>query len=324
MTATKTAIQDADVATDADASAADADASAADADASAADANIATDAKAGATSSREGLVPRRRLRAVILDWAGTTQDFGSLAPVGAFVEAFARFGVAITVAQARGPMGIYKLDHIRAIAAYPEVAAMWLSVHGSACGEDDVQAMYRELVPIQEAVLPQFCALIPGTLEAVAEVRARGYRVGSTTGYPRSVGEIAARHAFEQGYEPEVMVCADEVPAGRPEPWMLLRAMEQLRVFPPYAVVKVGDTAADIEEGLNAGTWTVGITRTGNYVGLDREQLASLPAERKAEMILAAADKLRDSGAHYLIGSIADLPPVLDEIEVRLALGHRP
>jgi phosphonoacetaldehyde hydrolase len=270
------------------------------------------------------LVPRRQLRAVILDWAGTTQDFGSLAPVGAFVEAFALFGVTITVAQARGPMGIYKLDHIRAIAADRDVAALWQEVHGSDCTEDDVQAIYEALVPIQQSVLPKYGALIPGTVETIDEIRSRGYRVGSTTGYPRSVGEIAIRHASEQGYHPDVTICADEVPAGRPEPWMLLRAMEQLRAFPPYAVVKVGDTTADIEEGLNAGTWTVGITRTGNYVGLDLDELTALPDEEKAELILRAADKLRDSGAHYLIGSIADLPPVLDEIEIRLALGHRP
>ena len=266
----------------------------------------------------------RRLRAVVLDWAGTTQDFGSLAPVGAFVEAFSRFGVAITTAQARGPMGIYKLDHIRAIAAEPEVATRWRTAHGSTCTEDDVQAMYRELVPIQEAVLPRFCALIPGTVEAVAEIRARGYKVGSTTGYPRSVGEIAARRAVEQGYEPDVMVCADEVPAGRPEPWMLLRAMEQMRVFPPSAVVKVGDTKADIEEGLNAGTWTVGVTCTGNYVGLDRDELASVSPAEKARLARHAGDTLRDAGAHYLIGSIAELPPVLDEIEIRLTLGEHP
>jgi phosphonoacetaldehyde hydrolase len=266
----------------------------------------------------------RLLRAVVLDWAGTTQDFGSLAPVGAFVEAFSRFGVPITTAQARGPMGIYKLDHIRAIAAVPEVATLWRTAHGSACTEDDVLAMYRELVPIQEAVLPRFCELIPGTLQAVAEIRARGYKVGSTTGYPRSVGEIAARSAIEQGYEPDVMVCADEVPAGRPEPWMLLRAMERMRVFPPRAVVKVGDTKADVEEGLNAGTWTVGVTFTGNYVGLDRSEFAALSAEARAELVRDAAETLRHAGAHYLIGSIAELPPVLDEIEICLALGEHP
>jgi phosphonoacetaldehyde hydrolase len=221
-------------------------------------------------------------------------------------------------------MGIYKLDHIRAIVGDPEVAASWLTAHGSACTEDDVQAMCRELVPIQEAVLPRFCALIPGTLEAVAEIRARGYKVGSTTGYPRSAGEIAARRAMEQGYEPDVMVCADEVPAGRPEPWMLLRAMEQMRVYPPSAVVKVGDTRADIEEGLNAGTWTVGVTCTGNYVGLDRDELAAVSPAEKARLVRQAGDILRDVGAHYLIGSIAQLPPVLDEIEIRLTLGEHP
>lgn len=266
----------------------------------------------------------RRLRAVVLDWAGTTQDFGSQAPVGAFMEVFARFGVPITTAQARGPMGIYKLDHIRAIAAMPDVTARWQSAHGAPCTEDDVHAMYVELVPIQEAILPRFCALIPGTIEAIAEVRARGYKVGSTTGYPRSVGEIAARAAIEQGYEPDVMVCADEVPAGRPEPWMLLRAMEKMRVFPPSAIVKVGDTAADIHEGLNAGAWTVGVTNTGNYVGLDRKAMAALPASERARLVRHAVDTLKDAGAHYLIGSIGELPPVLDEIEISLALGERP
>jgi phosphonoacetaldehyde hydrolase len=266
----------------------------------------------------------RRLRAVVLDWAGTTQDFGSLAPVGAFVAVFAQFGVAITTAQARAPMGVFKLDHIRAIAADPEVGAEWQRVHGSPCGEADVQVMYEAIVPIQEAVLPGFCDLIPGTVAAVAEMRARGYSIGSTTGYPRSVGAIAARRAIEQGYEPDVMVCADEVPAGRPEPWMLLRAMEALRAFPPRFVVKVGDTKADIDEGLNAGTWTVGVTRTGNYVGLSANELAALAADERTRRIRAAADILRNQGAHYLVGSITELPPVLDEIEIRLALGEQP
>ncbi len=268
--------------------------------------------------------PARRLRAVILDWAGTTQDYGSLAPVGAFIEVFARFGVAITTAQARKPMGIYKLDHIRAIVADPDIAREWEQVHGRPCGESDVQTMYEALVPIQESVLLHFCDLIPGTIEAIKEVRGRGYLVGSTTGYPRMVGEIAARAAREQGYVPDAMVCADEVPAGRPEPWMLLRAMEALRVYPPSAVVKVGDTKADIEEGINAGAWTVGVTRTGNYVGLSRAEFVALSPDDKSRNIRKAGEILRSAGAHFLIGSIGELPPVLDEIEICLALGERP
>jgi phosphonoacetaldehyde hydrolase len=221
-------------------------------------------------------------------------------------------------------MGIYKLDHIRAIAAMPEVTERWKKAHGGPCTEDDIQAMYLDLVPIQEAVLPAFCDLIPGTVRAIAEIRARGYKIGSTTGYPRSVGEIAARIAAEQGYEPDTMVCADEVPAGRPEPWMLLQAMAEMRVFPPSAVVKVGDTEADIAEGLNAGAWTVGVTRTGNYVGLAGAELASLPAGERSALIRGAGERLRSAGAHYLIGSIGELPPVLDSIEISLALGEKP
>ena len=49
------------------------------------------------------------IKAVILDWAGTVVDHGSRAPMGAFVRAFAEFGVAISVADARGPMGIAEL-----------------------------------------------------------------------------------------------------------------------------------------------------------------------------------------------------------------------
>jgi len=266
----------------------------------------------------------RLLKAVVLDWAGTVQDFGCVAPVGAFVETFRRFGVTITVAQARGPMGLYKLDHIRALAAMPEIAADWERVHGTPVAEEDVQAMYQASRPIQEEILPRYGALIPGALEAVAAIRALGYKVASTTGYPKTAGAIAAEAARRQGYEPDVMVCADEVPAGRPEPWMLLRALETLRVFPPAATVKVGDTKADVGEGLNAGAWTIGISRTGNYVGLSEGELYALPVLEQRRLVDAAAETLRDAGAHFVVESIADVPAILDEIEARVARGERP
>lgn len=266
----------------------------------------------------------RRVRAVVLDWAGTTQDHGSRAPVGAFVEMFARFGVAVTEAQTRKPMGLYKLDHIRAMAADPEVAAEWQRAHGSACTDADIQAMYEALVPIQLAVLPHFSGLIAGTIESVAALRERGIGIGSTTGYPRAVGELAARAAAEQGYVPDALVCADDVPAGRPEPWMLFRAMEAMRVFPPELVVKVGDTAADIDEGLNAGSWTVGISRTGNFVGLAEGDLDALPPVERAQLIDEAAATLRARGAHLVVESIADLPGAIDQIDAALASGRKP
>ncbi len=265
-----------------------------------------------------------RIRAVVLDWAGTTQDHGSIAPVAAFVETFRRYGVDISAAEARGPMGLFKLDHIKALVADPAIASRWQEAHGKPCDGDDVAVMYEALRTIQEEVLPGYCDLIDGTVEMVGEMRARGYRIGSTTGYPASIGARAAEAAMRQGYRPDAIVCADQVPAGRPEPWMLLRALEALRVYPPSSVVKVGDTRADIGEGINAGAWTVGISRTGNYVGLAKEELDALTADDRRWRIGAAEAELRGCGAHYVIESIADLGPALDDIERRLSRGERP
>ena len=63
-----------------------------------------------------------KLSAVVFDWAGTLVDFGSCAPMGAFVRLFAEFGVSVSIAQARGPMGLAKRDHIATLCRLPEVA----------------------------------------------------------------------------------------------------------------------------------------------------------------------------------------------------------
>jgi phosphonoacetaldehyde hydrolase len=66
---------------------------------------------------------------VVVDLAGTVVDYGSSAPAGAFIELFRRHRTEITQAQARGPMGMHKKDHIRAIAEMPDVKAKWQQVH---------------------------------------------------------------------------------------------------------------------------------------------------------------------------------------------------
>ena len=264
------------------------------------------------------------IQAVILDWAGTTQDHGVFAPTVVFVELFRTRGVEITIQQARRPMGLFKLDHIRAIARDPDVAAAWERVHGRPCLESDVLAMFEDFKPMQDAAMTRYARLIPGTVEVVAEMRRRGYRIGSTTGYMRSAADITAAEAARQGYAPDATVCADEVPEGRPAPWMVLRNMELLGVYPPAAVVKIGDTLVDVDEGINAGAWAIGLSRTGNYVGLTEDDLAALDPGDRARRIADADDMLRRRGAHHDVESIADVLPCLDEIEERLRRGEQP
>lgn len=267
---------------------------------------------------------RGPLQAVILDWAGTTQDHGVYAPAVVFIDVFRKWGVEISMEEARRPMGLFKLDHIRAISQMPEVAARWQAVHGSAPTEGDVQAIFRDFQPMQVAAMSRYATLIPGTIEAVDEMKRRGYRIGSTTGFMRAAADVAMAEAAGQGYVPDATVCADEVPAGRPEPWMVFRNMELLRVFPPAAVVKVGDTKIDIDEGLNAGVWTIGLSRTGNYVGRTLAELEALPGDERRKLIDRADDLLRRQGAHYVVEAIDDVIPCLEDIEERLRRGECP
>ena len=74
-------------------------------------------------------VYRGPLKMVVLDWAGTTVDFGCFAPAGVFVRVFAEMGVEISMREAREPMGLHKRDHIRAISHMERVAAAWVEQH---------------------------------------------------------------------------------------------------------------------------------------------------------------------------------------------------
>jgi len=265
------------------------------------------------------------VKLVILDWAGTTLDYGCYAPAVVFVEVFKRRGVEITMEQARRPMGLKKLDHVRAISRQDEVAKLWKQIRGKECTEADVQEMFeKDFVPLQVACIADYSELIPGTVETVNELKGRGIKIGSTTGYFTEAMEINLREAKKQGYDPDVNACASDVPAGRPAPWMVMSNMQQARVFPPEAVVKVDDTKPGISEGLNAGTWTIGVAKTGNEVGLNQQELAALPAEKVIRRVNQAADGLAKAGAHYVIESIAALPAIISEIEQRLKMGDRP
>jgi phosphonoacetaldehyde hydrolase len=264
------------------------------------------------------------IRLVVLDWAGTSIDFGCLAPAGAFAVAFAARGVDVTPAEARGPMGLHKKDHLRAMFAAPAVAAKWRAATGADWSETDVAALYADVTPRQVAAAERYSDLIPGLVAAVAELRSRGVKVATTTGYFRAAADVVAAAAARQGFVPDFATCADDVPAGRPAPWMIFRAMEATGVYPPAAVAKVGDTRIDVEDGLNAGVWSVGVTESSSEVGLGAAEFAALPAGERAARVARAGATLRAAGAHAVIPTVAELPALVADLNRRLAAGGRP
>jgi len=267
---------------------------------------------------------RGPVRAVIFDWAGTIVDYGSLAPVDAFMELFRRHGVVVSAEEARRPMGSYKKDHVRLILAMEPVAQQWQRLHGRSPSSEDVELLYGEFIPLQTDVIGRHANPIPGVAETLDWLRRQGIATGSTTGYTREMMAALLPRAAAAGLLPGATVCADEVPAGRPAPWMAITAAMQLGVYPMEACVKVGDTLVDIAEGLNAGMWTVGVTKTGNELGLTRAEVEALPADELASRLRAASDHLLRAGAHYVVEEVAQLPAIITEIGERLARGERP
>lgn len=264
------------------------------------------------------------MKAVILDWAGTTVDYGCYAPAVVFIEVYKRHGVDITMQEARQPMGAHKKVHIRKISQIPTVAQKWQDVHTRQCTEDDVEKMFAEFIPLQLACLADYADLIPGTVEAVDKFRSRGLKIGSTTGYMREMTDLLLKEAKRRGYEPDSTVCATDVPAGRPEPWMCFRNAENLGVYPTEAIVKIGDTLPDIYEGLNAGMWTIGLAKTGNELGLNGKEIEALPADELERRLKTAYTRMQEAGAHYVVDGIWDCDKILDDINARLARGEKP
>lgn len=254
-------------------------------------------------------------KAVVFDWAGTMIDFGSFAPMGVFVEAFKRFGIDTTVAEARAPMGAPKRDHIKAMITAPRLSAEWMRVHGAAPTEADIDRIYEVFVPMNEEVVANYATLVPGAAEMAADLRARGLKIGSTTGYTRSIMERVFPVASAQGYSPDNCVCADDLPEGRPGPLQMYQCFIDLRIYPPQCVIKVDDTEPGIAEGVAAGCVTVGVALSGNHVGLTPEALAALSPDELDAHRRRATDALRAAGADHVIDTVADLPALIDSLE---------
>jgi phosphonoacetaldehyde hydrolase len=256
-----------------------------------------------------------RFKAAVFDWAGTMIDFGSFAPMGVFVKTFKQFGVEATIAEARAPMGLPKWDHIRAMLDQPRIAAAWAKAHGAAPTDGDADAIYKVFVPMNEEVVSDYADLVPGALDTVKALRAKGLKIGSTTGYTRSIMERVMPLAARQGYEPDCLICADDMHRGRPSPMNMYQCFIELDVWPAAAVVKVDDTEPGIAEGVAAGCLTVGVALSGNAVGMTPDELAALSPAEVALLRQSATALLKAAGADHVIDTVADLPELIERLE---------
>jgi len=268
------------------------------------------------------------IKAVILDWSGTTADAHVIAPAVVFYNVFAKHGVPITMEEARLPMGLRKDLHIAQILEIPEVRQRWTETKGSEPTSQDVDLLFEDFVPMQLECLPEYCDLLPGTVEAVNEIKSMNIKVGMSTGFTRDMVDVLLQYANQQGFYPDFTVAGDEVENNmgfRPTPFMIYKNLVNLGVYPISSVVKVDDTVSGVGEGWNAGCWSVGLSGYSNYTNVDTmEQWHNMSETERNERVEKSRQVLRDIRPHYLADDIRQLPSIIRDINYRLSNGESP
>ncbi len=234
-------------------------------------------------------------------------------PTQVFIEMFRRRGVDITEAEAREPMGMAKHAHIATIIAMPRVRSLWMSEHGREPTSQDVDAIYADFLPMQKSTLASHCDVIPGVPQMVEQLRSRGLKIGSSTGYTRELMDVVVPLAAANGYSPDVVICSDDVSVGRPAPWMNFHTAERLGVYPMAHVLVVDDTTVGIAAGKHAGAVTVAVTRTGNALGLSLAEVESLAPAELQRRLKAAEENFFAAGADFVLQSAAEITQLLGD-----------
>ena len=258
----------------------------------------------------------RKIEAVIFDWAGTTVDFGCFAPVQAFISAFEHFGITPTVEEVRKPMGMLKRDHIATMMNMERIDREWQRIHGRKFTEVDVDAVYQCSETSILSILDGFAEVKPYVLKTVQDLRKKGIKIGSTTGYTDEMMEIVVPKAKENGYEPDYWCSPNAVGnMGRPYPYMIFKNLQKLKVTSVKKVVKVGDTVSDIKEGLAAGVITVGVVEGSSLMALSEQEYCALSPEKKKLECDKVKRKYEECGAEYIIQNMSEFPALLEALE---------
>jgi phosphonoacetaldehyde hydrolase len=267
---------------------------------------------------------------VMLDCSGTTMDRYVDAPAIVFVEVFKKYGLEITMPEAREPMGLRKDLHIKAITEIASVRERFNAKFGRLPAQSDVDAMFADFVPTQLALLRSgsYHDLLPGVADVVKGLQQQGIKLGVTTGFTRDMLDLLLAGAAPQGFKPETSCAGDEVEMPRPTAYMVIKNLERMGVYnltnAMRRTVKVDDTVSGAGEGAPM-CWRVGVSKWSNYVADSWEAVKSMsPAELAAKERASKEKIIKESGAHYVIDDLRDLPAVIADINARLASGENP
>jgi len=209
-----------------------------------------------------------RTALVVFDMAGTTvSDKGNVNK--AFRDALAEENIAVSIEEVNTLMGYRKIEAIKRMVVKQlpslttaEQTALIEKIH------DRFNSIMVDFYQSDADLQP-----LPFAEEIFRMLQDKGIKVALNTGFTRVITDaILQRLGWDQTPMIDTVICSDEVPEGRPHPFMIQSIMQQLGITDAQQVVKVGDTEVDVNEGRNARCGYVAAVTTGAYT---REQLVA-------------------------------------------------
>lgn len=219
------------------------------------------------------------LKLALFDLAGTTLLDNDLVD-NAFLHVFHAHNL---------PVRLEELLPFRGSAKRP-IAETMVSRYRPEGGEKLITTIMEGFEEGMETELRACGQSIPGSEATFEWLRERQIKVGVTTGFSRKIKDLVFEALGWDERLIDVTACSDEVPESRPAPWMIFEAMRRADIYPPSAVMTVGDTPRDLQAGTNAGCgFVVGVlSGSGTVETLGRERHT------------------------HLLGSVAEIPALLE------------
>lgn len=218
---------------------------------------------------------------IVFDMMGTTVRGSDLLP-GALRKAFETVGVNLSDDEITAARGKSKREAITSM--------LFESVGAKKAGEI-AMGVYEAF---ENTLLQQYWDTTVQPIDGTADVfdwcRDNRTKIALATGFDRRLADVLIdklvwRDAID------TLVCNDDVTRGRPAPYVIFHAMEQLGIDAVATVATVGDTISDLKAGANAGVgWNIGVL-SGAHT---RKQLKRQPHTA-------------------IIKSVADLPALFED-----------
>ena len=254
------------------------------------------------------------IRCCIFDLGGTIVDKYSLSPLLSLSNAFGLRRIMIPSNILSKDMGKMKLDHIKLLCNEPVVKDKYPDL--------DPIDVYRDFNKFQINYMDNYLDIIPETKQCIKYLDDKSIRTGITTGFNKEQMDIAIEKLRLDGIILESAVSSSCIPnASRPNPDMINENMDRLNIRSPKHVIKIDDTEVGIQEGINAGCYTVGVAKWSINMNVYTYAIKHLLNSSNSDVesmlyykLEESRKKLKDAGADYVIDTLDELPKVIDSI----------